>query len=287
MANDNGRNDKGQFVDGRKETEEEKLKRSEALSKSWKNRSDYIGDIKDLNPKIYNSWRAIRFTEKGKKIGNSEEWNNFRTFYNDVVGTYQEGLQFRRKDSSKPFSKDNFMWVQKESVRDITSSIYLEYDGKRLNLKQWSEETGVPYNSIKSRYYKHPEYTVEEQIFGKKKNRNSKPAKDWRDSESGIRSKASKMISAYKCKDKRNGVEHSCDIDIDWMINNIMLKSCIYCGDTKRMGCDRIDNSKGHTKDNVVPCCYECNCARNNNFSFDEMKIIGKAIREVKDARNE
>lgn len=51
------------------------------------------------------------------------------------------------------------------------------------------------------------------------------------------------------------------------------------------IGCDRIDNSKGHTYDNVVPCCYVCNCARNNNFSFDEMKILGKTIKKIMEDR--
>ena len=36
------------------------------------------------------------------------------------------------------------------------------------------------------------------------------------------------------------------------------------------------------SKSNVVPCCYECNCARNNNFSHEEMKEIGKAIKQIK-----
>ena len=92
------------------------------------------------------------------------------------------------------------------------------------------------------------------------------------------------MISSYRNKDKRNGVD-ICDLTIDWMIDNILTKSCIYCGDTHRIGCDRLDNNKGHTKNNVVPCCLECNTARNNNFSFEEMKILGKTIGEIKNSR--
>lgn len=34
-------------------------------------------------------------------------------------------------------------------------------------------------------------------------------------------------------------------------------------------GLDRIDSTKGHTKDNVVPCCWNCNRAK-NNMKFDE-----------------
>jgi len=35
---------------------------------------------------------------------------------------------------------------------------------------------------------------------------------------------------------------------------------CKYCGvDIKTIGVDRIDNSIGYTKENIVPCCRECN----------------------------
>ena len=60
-----------------------------------------------------------------------------------------------------------------------------------------------------------------------------------------------------------------------------------YCGDTEDIGLDRIDNTKGHTKDNVVPCCYICNTTRGSNFTYEEMKIIGKTIKEIKRCRLE
>lgn len=69
------------------------------------------------------------------------------------------------------------------------------------------------------------------------------------------------------------------------MIDNILLKPCIYCGDTHRIGCDRIDNTLGHTKNNVVPCCIECNTARNNYFTYDEMRLLGITISKIKAAR--
>lgn len=288
----NGRNEKGQFIKGRVVQEEEKEKQIRGLVESWKSRSDYIGDIKNECPKIYNSWRAMKFTEKGKKAGNSEEWNDFRTFYNDVRPSWKEGTIFRRLDISKPFSKENFEWKSKEQ-EDLETQLkenaaILEVDGVKLTLRQVSETFNVPYSSVKRRYYankKSGNYTTEEIIFGKTHKRNSKKVKDYREDITSIRSKASKMISSYKCKDKKLGFEKCCDIDIDWMIDNIITKPCIYCGDSHKVGCDRIDNNCGHTKDNVVPCCYECNCARNNNFSFEEMKIIGAAIKKVKELR--
>ena len=281
------RDTRGRYLKGRdssSESIESKIKRMYSLQESWKNRPDYIGDIKSLHPRVYNIWRGLMFTDKGKAQGISEEWKSFRNFYNDVISTYEKGKVFRRLDSTKAYSKDNFIWVTQEEAKLLLSNIViLEYNGKKLSLKEWAEETNSTLYGIKNRYYKREKYnyTIEEIIFGRTKKRGSKKVKD---NVENLRTKVSKMISSYKIKDKKNGVE-ICDIDINWMIENIINKPCIYCGDTHKIGCDRIDNSKGHTKDNVNPCCYECNTARGDNFSVEEMKIIGKAIKVVKDLK--
>lgn len=282
------RNEKGQFVEGRIETIEEKLKRTKALKEAWKNRTDYISDIVQECPKIYNSWRAFMFSEKGKRAGHSEEWSNFRNFYNDVYSTYEPGKLFRRRDTTKPYSKENFIWLTQEEINNLPSknTIIIEYNDEKHTIKEWAEIIGCTPSAIKNRYCKHRnDFTTEEILYGRKKKRNSKKVKDISDQTVNIRAKASKMISSYKIKDKSNNFENKCDIDIDWMINNILTKPCHYCGDTYRIGCDRIDNSKGHTKDNVVPCCIECNTARNNYFTYDEMKRLGRTIAEIKEDR--
>lgn len=79
--------------------------------------------------------------------------------------------------------------------------------------------------------------------------------------------------------DKKKG--YDCDLDIDF-VRNICNQACFYCGETEKIGLDRINNNKGHTKDNVVPCCYVCNCARSNNFTFEEMIQLGKTIKDIK-----
>ena len=254
-----------------------------SLQESWKNRKDYIGDIKNKYPRIYNSWRSFMFTEKGKKIGHSEEWNDFRTFYNDVVPSYKEGLVFRRLDTSKPFSKNNFIWIKTSEEALLHDKLAtLTYNGETLPLNIIADKYNVSISGLRNRYFKHRDtYTVEEIIFGKKVKRGSKIIQD-KDFLSQKRIKASKMLSSYKHKDKVNSLD-VCDYTIDEMLE-VMVKPC-YCGDTHRIGLDRIDNSKGHTKDNTVPCCYECNCARNNNFSFEEMKVLGKTIKQIKENR--
>lgn len=240
-------------------------------------------DIKSECPYVYNAFRSFRYTEKGKKIGWSEEWTKFENFYNDMRDSYIDGYRLIRVDKSKPFSKDNCKWVSDDELALYKEqTLLIEYNGQKLSIKEWAIIADTTEAAIRNRYYKHPEYSAEEWIYGKRKARGSKIPKNA--TKDNIRTKASKMISAYKNKDKKNGTD-ICDITIEWMIDNIINQPCIYCGDTNRVGCDRIDNDRGHTMDNVVPCCYECNCARNNNFSFDEMKIIGKSIAQIKQNR--
>jgi ssDNA-binding Zn-finger/Zn-ribbon topoisomerase 1 len=90
--------------------------------------------------------------------------------------------------------------------------------------------------------------------------------------------KAISLLAAYQKSDFKKGFQN------DLTQNDILLakkSTCIYCG-FPASGYDRISNEKGHTKDNVVPCCRDCNTARMDNFTHEEMKIIGAAIKTVK-----
>lgn len=47
--------------------------------------------------------------------------------------------------------------------------------------------------------------------------------------------------------------------------NDLVMAPCKYCGDKDfPLGVDRVDNSKGYTLDNCVPCCGMCNKAKSN-----------------------
>ena len=93
-----------------------------------------------------------------------------------------------------------------------------------------------------------------------------------------------RLLTSYKYIDKLKGLD--CDLTIDWLKENITSKPCIYCGETENIGCDRKDNTKGHTKENCVPADCGCNETRMDNYSFEEMLTeMGPAIRRVKEQR--
>ena len=63
-----------------------------------------------------------------------------------------------------------------------------------------------------------------------------------------------------KRSDKLKGRDN--DLDRDW-VSAAIANGCFYCGETElRMTLDRIDNTKGHTKDNVNAACIRCNYFR-------------------------
>jgi|688.fasta_scaffold1280050_2 hypothetical protein len=78
---------------------------------------------------------------------------------------------------------------------------------------------------------------------------------------------------------------------LDFSINelkNRLKDSCFYCGETKsNRGLDRKDNNIGHTLQNTLVCCELCNMTRGNRYSVEEMTLLGKVIKKIKDSRNE
>lgn len=262
-----------------------KRKRIEALKEAAKKSPNYLGELK-THP-IYNIWRTLRFTKKGKKAGSTNEWKNFKRFYKDILPSYEAGKRFCRKDTSKPFSIDNFIFLTDEesSSRNYTPKL-LEYKEEVKPLEEWAIEFDLPMNALRQRYYKGLKYkhSAERILFGYRYAKRREPKDHRQLSKQKIRDKASKMIASYNNTDKKKGFSKG-DLEIDWFIENIFNKNCSYCGHNQRMGADRVNNNENHSKKNTVPCCYECNVARNNIFSHQEMKIIGSAIAKVRKNR--
>lgn len=253
----------------------ENLTRSEALAVAWKSRKDYKGYDKSKGGS-FNSWRAIIYTGKGQDIGFPDEWRSYETFLLEVQGEWSVGKIVCRLDTKKPHSKENSYWNEK-GLENNGKLIQLEYDGITKTILQWCADLKLNYQGVRQRYFRGKNLTTKEILFGKQKKIRIKNERDHS-------FRTARMFGAYRLKDKKKGLDN--DITLDYFRKQIE-DGCTYCGDTNRVGLDRIDNTKGHTKSNVVPCCYDCNCARMNNFSSDEMKIIGQSIKEIKRLRNE
>lgn len=259
------------------------ISKSDALKLSWKNRKNYKGYDKTKGS-IYNSWRSKIYTEKGKKIGFPEEWKNFECFLSEMSDGWVRGYVLARKNNKEPYSKENCHWVERgnESFNRVSK---LVYNGEEKYVFEWCGIYNLNFNGVMQRFCKGKKYTEEEILFGKKtkEKRTTKDIKELGE-DTEVRAKLSKMISSYKNKDLKRG--RSFDIDRKFLLE-ITKKECVYCGSKHKIGVDRINNNIGHIKTNCIPCCERCNTTRNNNFSVEEMKLIGEVIKFIDKKRKD
>ncbi len=81
---------------------------------------------------------------------------------------------------------------------------------------------------------------------------------------------------------------------VSWQLSRaefaeLVMRPCHYCrlaNDVEAgRGLDRLDNTKGYTPSNVVPCCSLCNMTRGARFTPREMVLIGRAVRLIRQQR--
>lgn len=149
---------------------------------------------------------------------------------------------------------------QKAKEEKINKSLKADY------ARQWRKDNA---DYGKQYYQDHKEEMSEQQkqYRNEHKEEIKEQKKGYRKSKMG---RACYMVSSYKYIDKKYN-RGECTLTPQWVVDNIFTSKCRYCqkDDWRKLGCDRIDNSKPHTPDNVVPCCEECNCKRGRK-SFEE-----------------
>ena len=76
---------------------------------------------------------------------------------------------------------------------------------------------------------------------------------------------ARKIVGHYRDMDRERGFDDSKTITAEWFLENIAYRPCVHCGKQGigKVGCNRLDNTKGHTQDNVESCCMPCNAREN------------------------
>ena len=73
-----------------------------------------------------------------------------------------------------------------------------------------------------------------------------------------------KKYDEYKARAKRENIDfHLSFIDFDFIVK----QNCYICnisGKENKLGIDRLNNNKGYVHNNVAPCCFNCNRAKND-----------------------
>ena len=74
------------------------------------------------------------------------------------------------------------------------------------------------------------------------------------------------------------------DVDVEF-IENLLNTQCFYCEESRLnfLGLDRIDNSLGYLKSNVVVCCTTCNLIR-RDMPYDAWMILAQSMKAVRES---
>lgn len=90
----------------------------------------------------------------GRGITYCKEWEEFKPFYDwSIVNGYEKGLEIDRIDNDGNYCPENCRWVTpKVNKNNMSTNVVLEYNGLKMNLKQWSDYLGIKYSTIVDRW---------------------------------------------------------------------------------------------------------------------------------------
>lgn len=147
--------------------------------------------------------------------------------------------------------------MTKEEIKKYNREYYLKNKKKFIEkAKIWNEENNEKRKLICKKWVENnQEYT------SKYRNENKQKIHEYNIQYNKTKiGRANKLVTAYRHSDKMYE-RGECTISGKWIVEKIFSQPCHYCGesDWTKLGCDRIDNSKPHTENNVVCCCAKCN----------------------------
>ena len=108
----------------------------------------------------YKSWRAMktRCTNPNQpsnaryaQVGYDPDWEVFENFVRDM-GERPHGMTLDRIDNFKGYSKENCRWATiAQQNRNTKQNVFITHNGKTMCMKDWANETGIPYPTIQDR----------------------------------------------------------------------------------------------------------------------------------------
>lgn len=87
----------------------------------------------------------------GRGIGVCGEWLSFERFYADM-GDRPAGYSIERKDNNGNYEPGNCKWATpREQMNNTRRNVYIEHQGQRRTIAEWSRVTGLKTGTIRAR----------------------------------------------------------------------------------------------------------------------------------------
>jgi hypothetical protein len=85
-----------------------------------------------------------------------DRWMDFENFAADM-GEPPPGKSIDRKEGSKGYEPGNCHWASRQEQNENRRSVrWIEFDGKRMNVAQWSRHLGISHTTLLEALAKHP-----------------------------------------------------------------------------------------------------------------------------------
>lgn len=97
-----------------------------------------------------------------------DEWkNDFMNFYDwSINNGYNDSLTIGRINVNGNYKPSNCRWVDRKiQANNMRSNVLFTYNGKTQNMRQWADELGVNYQTIRQR--RHYGWSIKDCLFGK------------------------------------------------------------------------------------------------------------------------
>ena len=77
----------------------------------------------------------------GRGIQVCNRWKEFSNFYDDMISSYEDGLQLDRIDNYKGYSKENCRWVTpSQNMRNLRENVYVTWNGTKKLVTDWCKD---------------------------------------------------------------------------------------------------------------------------------------------------
>lgn len=138
------------------------LRSAKCADRNRKNRQYSADDTRLVDIWRHMHYRCEKKNDSGYKyygakgIKVCEEWKDFNSFaaWSHQNG-YSDNLTIDRIDYTGCYEPNNCRWVSFKVQNNNSSHChYLTYDGTTASISEWSDITGLPYNTIKTRINK-------------------------------------------------------------------------------------------------------------------------------------